>query len=311
VSAAHGPTSYLLERIYEGIGGCLSDMGDPTAFGWIFDAYETAASRERPPSTNLMRRALTAFDWAAGARDFDAAERYYQRALENSAAIPEEAIRDRLTMSLRNGRVCQLAQRGDAGQAVQVAMPLLAYYNDVYAKLGRLTPAQGAIWICTADALRQLGRFDEAIRIANTFRERCLELIKIAPRANCAPRAATMRALVELDAGRVPDALATMGEQLDGPPDPKDARSPLAHGRLLLAAGRAPEAVEILRNTYGGWLSKQPDSPYAAESLFWFGRAYLAVGDKRGGWMVAQARQKLAASPVASHRRLATGHAVP
>jgi hypothetical protein len=50
----------------------------------------------------------------------------------------------------------------------------------------------------------------------------------------------------------------------------------------------------------------QPDSVYAAESLYWFGRAYQSVGNKRGDWMVAQARSKLATSPVATHRRLAT-----
>lgn len=311
VRASHGPTSLLLERIYEFIGGCLSDAGDATASGWIFDAYEIAASRERPPSTNLMRRANLAFNWAAGARDFKAAEHYYQKALQNSAAIPEEAIRDRLTMGLRNGRVCQLAQRGEADEAVRLAMPLLDYYNDVYAKLGRLTPAQGGIWICTADALRQLGRFDEAIRIAETFRVRCVELLRIAPSSGCAPRAAAMRAMVELDAGRVADALATIGDQLDRPPAPRDPRLPIVLGRLLLAADRAPKAVEVLRDSYGGWLSMQPDSPYAAESLYWFGRAYQAVGDKRGGRMVAQARQRLATSPVATHRRLAAGHAVP
>jgi len=311
VRTSHGPTSFLLERIYEFIGGCLSDAGDAMASGWIFDAYEIAASRERPPSTNLMRRAMAAFDWAAGARDFKAAENYYQKALQNSSAIPEAAIRDRLTMGLRNGRVCQLTQRGDADEAVKVAMPLLDYYNDVYAKLGRLTPAQGAIWICTADALRQLGRFEEAIRIAETFRVRCVELLRIAPRSGCAPRAAAMRAMVELDAGRVADALATIGDQLNRPPDPLDPRLPVVLGRLLLVAGRSPEAVGILRDSYGRWLSMQPDSPYAAESLYWFGRAYLGAGDGRGRWMVEQARQKLAASPVASHRRLAAGHAVP
>ena len=48
-----------------------------------------------------------------------------------------------------------------------------------------------------------------------------------------------------------------------------------------------------------------PNTPYAAEALYWFGRAYLATGDKRGRWMVAQAKRELAKSPVATHRALA------
>jgi TolA-binding protein len=60
-----------------------------------------------------------------------------------------------------------------------------------------------------------------------------------------------------------------------------------------------------MRQDYGMWLSVQPSSVYAAESLYWFGRAYLAAGDKRGDWMVRQARDQLAKSPVATHRRLA------
>jgi serine/threonine protein kinase len=312
VRAAHGPASYLLEAMYESMAQCLSGVGDPTAFGWVLDAYEIAAAREQPPSTNLMQRALAAFDGAAKARDFEAAERYYQIAIENARAFPEAAIRDRLTLGLRNGRVCQLGQRGEAAEAVRAAEPQLAYYNAAYARVGRLTPDQGNVWICVADALRQLGRYDEAIAIADTFAERCVALLRIAPRAKCAPRAYAMRALVQLDAGRVDDALATMRDRIgDDWPDRRESRVAITYGRLLLASGRAPDAVGMLRDDYGRWLSLQPGSPYAAESLYWFGRAYQAAGDKRGRWMVEQARQQLAKSPVAPHRRLAAGHAVP
>ena len=317
VRTAHGPSSYLLEPMYEAIAECLGAADDPTAPGWVLDAYEIAASREQPPSTNLMRRAVAAFNWAAGARDFEAAERYYQLAMDNVRAFPEEAIRERQTQGLRNGRVCQLMQRGEAAEAMKVAEPLIAYYNDVYAKVGRLTPAQGGIWICTADALRQLGRYDEAIRIADTFAERCIELLKIAPKATCAPRAYVMRALAQLDAGRIDDAQATVREHLaDAWPEllsamNREGRAVKVYARLKIATGRAAEAVEILRDDYGRWLSTQPSSPYAAEALYWLGRAYQAVGDKRGDWMVPQARRELAKSPVATHRRLAAGQAIP
>lgn len=92
--------------------------------------------------------------------------------MENSKAIPEAAIRERLTLGTRIGRVCQLLQRGEAAEAVRVAAPLIARFNDDYARIGRLTPNQGTIWICASDALRQLGRYDEAIMIAETFAER-------------------------------------------------------------------------------------------------------------------------------------------
>ena len=67
----------------------------------------------------------------------------------------------------------------------------------------------------------------------------------------------------------------------------------------------APKRSSQCAQNYGGWLSMQPHSQYAAESLYWFGKAYLAVGDPRGRWMVAQAREALAKSPNQSHRRLA------
>ncbi|NWG76356.1 MAG: hypothetical protein HXY24_17430, partial [Rubrivivax sp.] len=87
-----------------------------------------------------------------------------------------------------------------------------------------------------------------------------------------------------------------------------------ARVRLLIASGgaaEAAEALELMRQDYGVWLSLQPSSPYAAESLYWFGRAYQAAGDRRGDWMVRQAREALATSPVATHRRLAAGRTTP
>ena len=58
---------------------------------------------------------------------------------------------------------------------------------------------------------------------------------------------------------------------------------------------------------YGAWLSSnQPRSVFAAEAEYWFGQAWIANGEvKRGRWMVAEARQTLAGSPLKSHRALA------
>jgi tetratricopeptide (TPR) repeat protein/tRNA A-37 threonylcarbamoyl transferase component Bud32 len=313
---AHGQHSIQLERLYDWIAMCMSAAGDPTSHGWVYDAYEIAAAREQPPSTHLMSSAINAFDRALGARDFDTAERYYQIAMANAAAIPEQSIRDRRTQGLRNGRVVQLMQRGEAAAAVEAAQPMLEYYNQVYARHGRLTPAQGTIWIATADALRQLQRYDEAIAVADTFAQRCRELVRIAPGANCETRALALRALIQLDAGRkdaAVDTLQTLRERYPNAGraggDNRDGRLRQANVRLLIAFGgraEAAEAVELMRQDYGNWLSVQPTSVYAAESLYWFGRAYQAAGDRRGDWMARQAREHLAKSPVATHRRLAT-----
>ena len=47
----------------------------------------------------------------------------------------------------------------------------------------------------------------------------------------------------------------------------------LAHGRALLANGRAAEALEPLRQSYGFWLGHDPKSVWAAEAEYWFGQA--------------------------------------
>jgi len=79
----------------------------------------------------------------------------------------------------------------------------------------------------------------------------------------------------------------------------------LAHGRVLLAEGRAAQAIEPLQRHHATWASLQPDSPYTAEALYWLGRAHQATGQARGRSMVEQARNRLASSPVWSHQRLA------
>jgi hypothetical protein len=84
-----------------------------------------------------------------------------------------------------------------------------------------------------------------------------------------------------------------------------DPRFPIAYARVTIGTDRAGEAIESLRDLYGSWLSNRPDSPFAAETLYWLGRASQAIGDRRGDWMVAQARRELQKSPVSYHRALA------
>ena len=82
----------------------------------------------------------------------------------------------------------------------------------------------------------------------------------------------------------------------------------LAYGRALLANGRAAEALEPLRQSYGARLGHDPKSVWAAEAEYWFGQAYIASGEvKRGRWMVAEAKRALAKSPYKLHQRLVAG----
>ena len=115
-----------------------------------------------------------------------------------------------------------------------------------------------------------------------------------------------MLALAQLDLGQIADAQATVERRLALSRSLRfDPNFNIAYARVLLATGRGAEAIEPMRVSYGEWLSVQPKSPFAAESLYWFGTAYLYAGDKRGRWMVAQAKRELAKSPIASHRALA------
>jgi tetratricopeptide (TPR) repeat protein len=300
VRAAHGPASPWLEDLTIALGKCSDD-------NWAFmDAYEIAAARERPPSPTLLRLAEWAYSAASGARDFALAERYYQAGIANAQAIPDEALRDRLTVNLRVGRVCQLGQRGDAEAAVRLATTLIAGIEADYARAGRLTISEGSFRICLAEAQRQLGRFGEATQTAQTFRERCRESGRNLIAAGCEGRALVVEALAELDAGNLDAARTAIEARLGISREwENDSRFRIAYARVLLADGQATEAIEPMRLNYGNWLSMNPSSPYAAESLYWFGRVYLATGDKRGRWMIAQAKRELAKSPVATHRALA------
>ena len=304
---AHGEHSLQLERQLDALGTCLNAVDDPSA-GWMEeDIYAIAAARERPPSTHLMRRAEGAFNWAMSRRDVDAAERYYQSAVENSQAIVDPTLREGLTRRLAMNRVCLLAQRGDVDAAEQFSVPMVARFNAEFSQLGRLSPGQNNFWSCLSFAQRENGRYAEAVRTAQTIVERC-RANKTAARIACEARPLREQALAELDWGRNTEALATMQERLksarklDGDPN-----AALVYGRALLANGRAQEAIEPLRMAYGSWLSVgQPNHVFAAEVEFWFGQAWIANGEvKRGRWMVAEAKRTLAQSPLPSHRALA------
>jgi len=304
----HGDSSYVVESLMYDVGTCLSAAGDATAGGISQMVFDIAAQREQPPSPNLLRRAMDAYNYALGVRDVVAAERYYQAVQQNLAAIAEPGLQDRLTFNVRLSRVCQLVQRGEAAEAERVALPLLEKFNADFQRIGRLTPAQGGVWVCTSHALRELGRYDEAIQAGQIFKERCIGLRRFAPGANCDARALSVIALAELEAGRLDRAREAVEQRLQRMPEyDQDPAFVIAFARVRLADGRGGEALEMLRQAYGGWLVMQPKSPHAAEVLYWLGKVLVATGDARGQRFVEQARKELAASPVPSHKRLAAG----
>ena len=169
----HGEHSVQLERLLDPLKECLGQNDDPTMDGLRVAAYEVAAARERPPSTNLMRRAYDAFRAALWHGYFEAAERYYQSALENSQAIVDPTLRERLTRRAAMLRVCLLANVGDAVEAERFAAPIVAALDAEFGKLGRVTPGEFDLWPCLSFAQRQNGRYAEAVRSAKTIMERC------------------------------------------------------------------------------------------------------------------------------------------
>jgi tetratricopeptide (TPR) repeat protein len=301
VRVAHGPTSAQFEKLVL-ISSPCNEPGGPSEAA---EVYAIAAARERPPSTNLLRRAEMAYSWAVSEHDWALAERFYNTVIENSAAIPDVDLRERLMRGTRQERVCHLAKRGDAAEAESLAAPLKVEFDANFARMGRLTPGQGLFWLCLVDAQRQQGKYDEAAGTARTMLERCRATTAVMPGISCDKWALEALATIYLDTGRTKEAREMMEQRSKTPRGGLFDLLSFAHPRILIAEGRASEAIEPLRRTYGHWLSSRPDSPYTAEALYWFGQAYLSSGDKRGHWMVAQAREVLAKSPVATHRRLA------
>ncbi|MGE5712998.1 MAG: protein kinase domain-containing protein, partial [Betaproteobacteria bacterium] len=286
VREAHGPSSALLERMVLIYSACDNATGENAAT----QAYAIAAAREQAPSTGLLRRARMAYSWAVSDYDWELAERFYRSAIENSAAIPEPALRERLMRGIQQDRICHLARRGDAEEAESLAAPLKAGFDADFARMGRLTPGQGSFWLCLADAQRQQGRFDAAEETLQTMLERCRATAAVVPGIRCDKWAMEALVTILLDTGRTDEARDVMEQRAKIPRGGLFDLLSFAYPRILIADGRASEAIEPLRRTYGHWLSTRPDSPYTAEALYWFGQAYLAAGDPRGRRMVAQAR---------------------
>ena len=121
--------------------------------------------------------------------------------------------------------------------------------------------------------------------------------------ARCQGRALAARALAELAQGRAADALATVEERLQMSKEFSRDRSCRRLGRALIVTARC-EAIEPDWLTYGAGSVLLPTA--SSQTRIVLVRTGLPrIGDKRGEWMVAEAKQKLAASPLKTHRALA------
>jgi tRNA A-37 threonylcarbamoyl transferase component Bud32 len=309
VRAAHGPSSVLLESLFTLSAYCdVPDSGSlaPAQRPTPYDVFAIAAAREQPPSTSLLRRAMQGYGYAINIRDAAGAERFYRLVLDNEAAIPEPALRERLTRVVRYNRICQLAQRGDAEEALRLGSTLKPGLDAQFARLGRMPTNEYGFWVCLSDAGRQLERYADAEAAAQGLVERCIATQKAESDVDCAERALSALALVYLDAGQIDKARLAMARRLViNPVWNRDSRFAIAYTRVAIADGRAAEAIPVIRRVHREAAAQQPDSPATAEHLYWLGRALVASGDASGRSLVTQARGALAASPLATHRRLA------
>ena len=299
VQSSHGTNSLQLELPLGAMTSCMRGIADPSTVDFALQAFEAAASREQPPSSNLMRRAEFALYTALDFRQVDRAGHLVQRALENGPVFPEEKLRERFVRRVTPGHVAWLAFSGDTEAAELLASKDESAVDTFYAYWLR---------IGQSFAQRQNGHYTAAIATARKLEEACPQVINIHPDA-CITDARALRAAAQLDAGELAAGLVSANEALERQDeftfDPQGADLGIVVGRARLVNGRAKEALEPLRQAYGFWLGRDPKSVWAAEAEYWFGQAYLAIGDKRGQWMVAEAQRTLARSPLKSHRALA------
>ena len=259
-------------------------------------AYRMATSRDEPSPWRLADKALIVARMVCDlGRGAECAE-FTDKALVHAAAMPSGEARSRTMGTLRMAQVHVLILQGATEEAEALAAQFL------------IEPlcCEQTLHLWRSYALRLGGRFDEAARAA----DQAISMARAKGGLFEQAWPLAWRGLAELDAGRPAQALASAEQAMSLMAearlsiDSADVR--LAYGRALLANGRAAEALEPLRQSYGFWLGHDPKSVWAAEAEYWFGQAWIANGDaKRGRWMVAEAKRALAASPFKTHRALA------
>ena len=304
IRARYDETSVQMEETYAALALCYERLGDVSASWFYRAAYDVAAARDQPPSVQLMRRAARAMDWAIDTRDAEAAEHYRRTAVDNAAAIADPVLRSKFLRRVAMGEVCLLYYLGHADDAERAAAAVLqTLQNEPNV---RLTHWEVNMRRCLSYAQRENARYAEAAQTARHLLDRCHDYGE-AGLLRCRNRGSLALAFARLDDGDASEALAILDTRLKLPLRPDlNPESALARGRALLALGRTAEATHSLQQLYGYWVgSPAPTSVHAAEAEYWLARAYLAGGDQRGHGMLAEARRRLAASPLKSHRALA------
>jgi tetratricopeptide (TPR) repeat protein len=262
-------------------------------------AYKMAASRDEPSPWRLANMAVAVLSMVCDLERGAECAEFTDKALVHAAAMPSGAARSRTMGILRLAQVRVLILQGTTDEAEALAAQFL------------IEPlcCEQTLHLVRSYALRLGGRFDEAARAADQAISMARAKVGVFESAYWL----AWRGLVALDSGRPAQALAWAEQAMSliteaRLSDMDNADVHLAYGRALLANGRAAEALEPLRQSYGFWLGHDPKSVWAAEAEYWFGQAYIASGEvKRGRWMVAEAKRALAKSPYKLHQRLVAG----
>jgi tetratricopeptide (TPR) repeat protein len=263
-------------------------------------AYRMATSRDEPSPWRLAVMAHMVVDKLCNLERGAECAEFTDKALVHAAAMPSGEARSRTIGTLRLAQVRVLILQGTIEEAEALAAQFL------------IEPlcCEQSLHLVRSYALRLGGRFEEAARAAD-------QVITMARAKGGGFELAWIlawRGLAELDSGRPAQALASAEQAMSLMTEARlfsemeSADVHLAYGRALLANGRAAEALEPLRQSYGLRLGHDPKSVWAAEAEYWFGQAYIAGGEvKRGRWMVAEAKRALAKSPYKLHQRLVAG----
>ena len=164
VRSSHGTGSLQLELPLGAMTSCMRSVADPSAVDFAVQAFEAAAAREQPPSSNLMRRAEFALYMALDFRQIDRAGHLVQRALENGPVFPEEKLRERFVRRVTPGHVAWLAFSGDTEAAELLASKEESAADTFYAYWLR---------IGQSFAQRQNGHYTAAIATARKLEEAC------------------------------------------------------------------------------------------------------------------------------------------
>jgi len=222
------------------------------------------------------------------------------------AAMPQSAVRDRVTVFVSSSKVLFMNLASDTVCAEELAARTIAmaeaYSQPVAARIIRLG------W---SFALRQNGKALEAEKLLAALPDARLG------DTNEDEGFLSESAAVRLAAG---DALEALGladralarfERMRLQVDPALSDLLVTRGRALLALKRPAEALEAFRVSADFWRGYDDKSHWSAEASYWLARALIETGDRATGQPMLNAmRTRLAKSPMPSHRALATLAAV-